>query len=536
MKKIFVKIMLFAVAIMCMEMIMFIPANAVTILPTDSSSPRSDCEYLGIEGSYITQIQESIDRINAIRREACEEGVMNPATGAPLTEADYVPIQWSADLEYIARIRASEAAVTMDHARLNGQSIWSLKGPNGVSSSNEVIAWNMGKTMTQGIEQWYDEKSDWVNNISGAVTGHYTAMINPNNLYVGLGTFYSKYSTYPNTTAGEFCGNISNPDTSKGSAAENIVRILEVKNEYITYNISGSDTLSITADVTCMDYWGNPLITRNLTIVGDFAKDVKWNSSDSNIISISSSGNLTVKSCGSVVITANLPSGSSLEKLVSYQHSYETKTTAATCASEGKTVKTCKICGDTSTQIIPKTNNHTFREWVTTTVPTADKEGLETRTCTICNITETRALKYKPEVSGTLSNSSSNASSEASSNDNSSVSESGTPSDSTTGTLSDSTSSDFSDEPDSSSSETTSTEDSSASTSSDISSETSSSDETQRVNTSNSSRNNKSNISNESQSKNEGSSKIWVPIAIVGGIGAVGLAAALIRIRIFRKK
>ena len=44
--------------------------------------------------------------------------------------------------------------------------------------------------MTNGILQWYSEKSDWVNG-NDAVTGHYESMIDPNYLYVGLGTFCS---------------------------------------------------------------------------------------------------------------------------------------------------------------------------------------------------------------------------------------------------------------------------------------------------------------------------------------------------------
>ena len=42
--------------------------------------------------------------------------------------------------------------------------------------------------MITGIDQWYGEKQDWVKQ-TGGVTGHYTSMINPNNLYVGLATF-----------------------------------------------------------------------------------------------------------------------------------------------------------------------------------------------------------------------------------------------------------------------------------------------------------------------------------------------------------
>ena len=131
--------------------------SAVSTLPTTSAEPSPGCTFLGIEGKYITQIQDAIDRINEIRLEACREGVISPASGKPLTPDDYVPLQWSADLEYIARIRAAEASVTMDHTRTNGKSIW-FSGPNGISSNAEVIAWNWSETMTDGIEQWHNEK------------------------------------------------------------------------------------------------------------------------------------------------------------------------------------------------------------------------------------------------------------------------------------------------------------------------------------------------------------------------------------------
>lgn len=42
--------------------------------------------------------------------------------------------------------------------------------------------------MLSGIEQWYKEKSDWVNK-TGKTTGHYTSMINPDYNYVAVATF-----------------------------------------------------------------------------------------------------------------------------------------------------------------------------------------------------------------------------------------------------------------------------------------------------------------------------------------------------------
>ena len=66
--------------------------------------------FLGIKGSYITDMQNALNRINAIRKEACDEGIKDPRNESRnLTSSDYVTIKWSSDLDYIARIRAADA-------------------------------------------------------------------------------------------------------------------------------------------------------------------------------------------------------------------------------------------------------------------------------------------------------------------------------------------------------------------------------------------------------------------------------------------
>ncbi len=38
------------------------------------------------------------------------------------------------------------------------------------------------------LSRWYNEKTDWVDK-TGAVTGHYTSMINPDITYIGVASF-----------------------------------------------------------------------------------------------------------------------------------------------------------------------------------------------------------------------------------------------------------------------------------------------------------------------------------------------------------
>lgn len=49
----------------------FAAGGSQKILPTNVSSASSDCMLVGIEGSFATQVQEALDRINEIRYEAC---------------------------------------------------------------------------------------------------------------------------------------------------------------------------------------------------------------------------------------------------------------------------------------------------------------------------------------------------------------------------------------------------------------------------------------------------------------------------------
>ena len=100
---------------------------SLPVLKTDVTSASDGCVMLGLPGEYIADQQAVLDRINEIRKEACEEGVINPSTGLPLTPEDYRPLKWSYDLEKVARIRAAESSMTGYHERANGASWQSVE-------------------------------------------------------------------------------------------------------------------------------------------------------------------------------------------------------------------------------------------------------------------------------------------------------------------------------------------------------------------------------------------------------------------------
>lgn len=65
----------------------------------------------------------------------------------------------------------------------------------------------------------------------------------------------------------------------------------------------------------------------------------------------------------------------------------------ATCVQEGRSEKTCRVCGETETGAIPKTD-HSWEN--KTEAATAEKEGREYRVCSICSKDET--LKVLPKT------------------------------------------------------------------------------------------------------------------------------------------
>ena len=152
------------------------------ILNSEVTTTSAGTSLVGIEGTFLTPDKQAIlDRINAIRKEAADEGLVT----------SYVPIKWSTALEKTAFVRAAEASITINHTRLFSKDIWSA-WPTGNFSLAENLAWNYDGFMT-AINQWYEEKADYVKSRSGASvsgqTGHYKSLIDPKLTYMGLAAF-----------------------------------------------------------------------------------------------------------------------------------------------------------------------------------------------------------------------------------------------------------------------------------------------------------------------------------------------------------
>ncbi len=85
-------------------------------------------------------------------------------------------------------------------------------------------------------------------------------------------------------------------------------------------------------------------------------------------------------------------------------HSYTGKvTTPPTCIDAGVTTYTCDCCGDTYTEPIQPTDEHSYGEWSEVTPPACTADGTRAHSCTVCGSEETEALEstghtYVPTV------------------------------------------------------------------------------------------------------------------------------------------
>lgn len=371
---------------------LIVPANMAgaktqTVLETNVTEASEGCTLLGVYGSYFAQAKEALAKINEIRKEACEAGnIRDPRnSGRYLQPSDYVPLKWSSDLEYIARIRAAEAGIAfrfMDsgHDRLNEKGTFSI-GSNGITSSSEDLAYYHVKDMIEGILLWYSEKQYWVKQDLSQETRHYTSMINPKFTHVGFGGFYSEAAPYPATMAGEFSAK-SDLDETMMEAPEDVMQKIEVSNDYIqeTY-LDGDDQIFTNGTTTVAP---RVKLRRNNAIRDVWSmEDVTYTSSDPAVATVTQDGQVTGITNGTVTITAKSGSTVVAQKEITVKCNHPrkmTSSTESTCTKEGKKQYYCATCQNTIEEVVAKkAHDYVYGE--------ADSEGKTTGKCSVCGDT-----------------------------------------------------------------------------------------------------------------------------------------------------
>lgn len=277
---------------------------AATVLKTDVTTPSSGNVFVAISGTFSTENEKLVvEKINKIRYEACKEGVKNPATGEKLTLKDYKPVQWSYSLEDYARLRSAEASVNWSHTRPNSKSTFKNKMvtiKNGYHSSENLA---MGYTILGAIDGYYSEKSIYVGNKKGQ-TGHYTNIIDPNNILIGTAGFKPNNGT--TFTAIEFGSLFSSKDQNnhkKIGRSGASTQLVEVNVALLVNSITLSGTNSIVVGKTVrLSATAN---MKNATKIANITKGLTWKSSNTKVATVDANGNVKGVKAGTATITAS---------------------------------------------------------------------------------------------------------------------------------------------------------------------------------------------------------------------------------------
>lgn len=275
--------------------------SAATVYKPDVTSPSTGNVFISKPGTFTTVSKQSvINRINAIRKEACTQGVINPDTGKKLTLQDYKPVSWSSVLEDYARLRAAETTVYWDHQRPSNKSTFknnSTKSLNGYHSGENIAA---GYTLLNSIEAYYEEKTDWVKK-TGGMTGHYENIIRPKNTLVGMAGFRDEGYEYSAMEFGVPYGSNNTNQSSVTGAANQLIEVnvaFLVKSVSIkgSSNVAAGKSIKLTAVVNMIDE----------TPKADVYQGAVWSSSNTTIATVDKNGNVKGLKAGTVTIKANV--------------------------------------------------------------------------------------------------------------------------------------------------------------------------------------------------------------------------------------
>ncbi len=249
---------------------------------------------VGIKGTFATPDKQAIvDRVNAIRKEAYNEGLVDR----------YVPVKWSTSLEKASLRRAAEASLAdIPHHRLTGEQLYGGEYSDNFAHLAGNLAWNRQGLM-KAIEQFYDEKQDLGK--SGAITGHYEHMIDPRWTTVAMSAFMRPKDSERHVQYYEisqlFAENSGDSDNLVGEYGDSIL--------YTEANPSDIKGISLQNNLVL-----KPTTSTQINLIGYFKIEFKayeviiptnrdWSSSDTSVATIDRDGNITAHKSGTTTIT-----------------------------------------------------------------------------------------------------------------------------------------------------------------------------------------------------------------------------------------
>lgn len=194
---------------MCMLFVTFTYTDVVKaeeILPTDVTEPAENNAFVGVQGSFEMDADAILTKINELR-----------------LQLGCVPLKWSYDLEYIARIRAVENAIRRTEIRST-----ELKSPNGISGEVEMIGRTDEPDIISAISQWIE------NNKMG-----FGVLLDPDLRSIGCALFSSDKTEFSKLMCVELSGEVSLNET-RLPRIKDCIQTVEVPKERLIYRITPS--------------------------------------------------------------------------------------------------------------------------------------------------------------------------------------------------------------------------------------------------------------------------------------------------------
>ena len=246
---------------------------------------------VGIKGTFATPDKQAIvDRVNAIRKEAYNEGLVSR----------YVPVKWSTSLEQASLRRAAEATMSKAHHRMTGEQLYA-----GVYSDNFAhLAGNLAygsETALKAVELFYEEKQNL--KTGSGETGHYRHMIDPEWTTVAMSTFTKSNSTWP-TTSQLFANNSGDSESLIGEYRATTVYIGALKSKLSDFGLKQNISIKLDStyslNLTAKSTQSREITSTDPTVIIPTNRD--WSSTDTSVATIDSDGQITAHKEGITTI------------------------------------------------------------------------------------------------------------------------------------------------------------------------------------------------------------------------------------------
>ncbi len=246
---------------------------------------------VGIKGTFATPDKQAIvDRVNAIRKEAYNEGLVSR----------YVPVKWSTSLEQASLRRAAEATMSKAHHRMTGEQLYA-----GVYSDNFAhLAGNLAygsETALKAVELFYEEKQNL--KTGSGETGHYRHMIDPEWTTVAMSTFTKSNSTWP-TTSQLFANNSGDSESLIGEYGATTVYIGALKSKLSDFGLKQNISIKLDStyslNLTAKSTQSREITSTDPTVIIPTNRD--WSSTDTSVATIDSDGQITAHKEGITTI------------------------------------------------------------------------------------------------------------------------------------------------------------------------------------------------------------------------------------------